>query len=163
MYNRSLTPEQAWQKIRHYCAYQERSHYETREKLYGYGLSKTNVESLLAKLIEEDYLNETRFVRQYVGGHFRTKKWGRVKIVYELKQKRISPYNINSALKEIDEQDYRNTLLHLAHAKWKSLKGEQYLNRMAKTTRYLSAKGFEPALIQDVLKEIRGGDANPSS
>jgi regulatory protein len=90
MIKKYLTPDQAWQKIKHYCAYQERSHQETKDRLYGYGLSTKDVEVLLSKLIEEDYLNETRFATLFAGGHFRTKKWGRVKIAYELKQKRVS-------------------------------------------------------------------------
>ncbi len=162
MYNKVLTPEQAWQKIRHFCAYQERGHYETREKLYSYRLNKTDVESLLSRLIEEDYLNETRFAAQYAGGHFRIKKWGKVKIVHELKQKRVSLYNIKSALKEIDDADYHQTLRQLAQSKWRSLKAEQYLNRMAKTTRYLTGKGYEPQLISEILQEIRAGNGDPS-
>lgn len=92
-----LNPEQAWQKIRHYCAYQERNHFEVKEKLFGFGLRKTDVDLLISRLIEEDYLNEARFAAQFAGGHFRLKKWGRVKITYELKQKRISSINIKSA------------------------------------------------------------------
>lgn len=57
MFSKRLTPEQAWQKIKHFCAYQERCHFETKEKLFGFGLSKTDVETLISRLIEEDYLN----------------------------------------------------------------------------------------------------------
>lgn len=149
-----LNPEQAWQKIRHYCAYQERNHFEVKEKLFGFGLRKTDVDLLISRLIEEDYLNEARFAAQFAGGHFRLKKWGRVKITYELKQKRISSINIKSALKEIDEADYRQVLLKLAQTKWRSLKNEQYLNRRGMTTRYLLQKGFEPALIQEAIEQI---------
>ena len=122
MFSKRLTPEQAWQKIKHFCAYQERCHFETKEKLFGFGLSKTDVETLISRLIEEDYLNEARFAAQFAGGHFRIKKWGRVKIVYALKQKRVSPVNIKSALKEIDEENYKAILMKLAEAKWKLLK-----------------------------------------
>ncbi|SJZ64258.1 regulatory protein RecX [Sediminibacterium ginsengisoli] len=150
-----LTPEQALQKIRHYCAYQERAHQETKEKLYGMGLSKKDVETLLAQLIEEDYLNESRFATQFAGGHFRLKKWGRQKIVYELKQKRVSDYNIKAALKEIPEEDYRQTLRKLAETRWKALRGEQYLVRQSKTTTYLLAKGYESALVQKAVAACR--------
>lgn len=155
MLSKKLTPDQAWQKIRHYCAYQERSHYETREKLFGFGLSKTDVETLISRLIEEDYLNEARFATQFAGGHFRIKKWGKVKITYALKQKRVSSVNIKSALKEIDNENYKEILMKLADAKWKLLKHEQYLNRQAKTIQYLIGKGYEPALVQEVVQQIR--------
>lgn len=155
MFSKRLTPEQAWQKIKHFCAYQERCHFETKEKLFGFGLSKTDVETLISRLIEEDYLNEARFAAQFAGGHFRIKKWGRVKIVYALKQKRVSPVNIKSALKEIDEENYKAILMKLAEAKWKLLKHEQYLNRQAKTSHYLMNKGYEPALVQETIQQIR--------
>lgn len=155
MLSKRLTPEQAWQKIRHYCAYQERCHFETKEKLFGFGLSKNDVETLISRLIEEDYLNEARFASQFAGGHFRMKKWGRVKIIYALKQKRVSPVNIKYALKEIDEENYKAILMKLASAKWKLLKHEQYLNRQAKTSQYLMNKGYEPNLVQETIQQIR--------
>lgn len=155
MFSKRLTPEQAWQKIKHFCAYQERCHFETKEKLFGFGLSKTDVETLISRLIEEDYLNEARFAAQFAGGHFRIKKWGRVKIVYALKQKRVSLVNIKSALKEIDEENYKAILMKLAEAKWKLLKHEQYLNRQAKTSQYLMNKGYEPTLVQETIQQIR--------
>lgn len=155
MFSKRLTPEQAWQKIKHFCAYQERCHFETKEKLFAFGLSKTDVETLISRLIEEDYLNEARFATQFAGGHFRIKKWGRVKIVYALKQKRVSPLNIKSALKEIDEENYKAILMKLAEAKWKLLKHEQYLNRQAKTSQYLMNKGYEPTLVQETIQQIR--------
>ena len=71
-----LSKEQAWQKIKHYCAYQERSHYEAKQKLYSFGLYSNEVEDLLSRLIEEDYLNEERFAEQFAGGKFRMKQWG---------------------------------------------------------------------------------------
>src|ERR1700740_2162465 len=98
----SLTKEQALQKARHFCGYQERHHREVKEKLYGFGLYKNDVEELLSKLIEENYLNEERFAIQFAGGRFRIKQWGRVKIKYALKQKQVSEYCIKKALKAID-------------------------------------------------------------
>ena len=163
MLRKNLTPDQAWQKIKHYCAYQERSHYEAREKLFSFGLRKSDVETLTSRLIEEDYLNESRFSVQFAGGHFRMKKWGRVKISYELKQKRVSSINIKSALKEINEADYRAVLLGLAKTKWKNLKSEQYLARQSKTMQYLLQKGYEAPLIQEAIQQIRAAQKNNSN
>lgn len=157
MLRKRLSPEEAWQKIKHYCAYQERCHYDAREKLFTFGLSKTHVDTLVSRLIEEDFLNEARFARQFAGGHFRTKKWGKVKISYALKQKRVSQVNIKSALKEIDDSNYQAVLIRLAQSKWKLLKNEQYLNRLSKTTQYLLGKGYESSLIQEAIQQIRSG------
>lgn len=155
---KKLGPEQALQKIRQYCAYQERSHADTKDKLYGMGLFKTDVERILSVLIEENYLNEERYAQQFVGGHFRQKKWGRVKIEAGLKQKRVSAYNIRKAMKEIEEGAYQDCLAKLAAGKWALLKKEQYLNRVVKTTSFLLQRGFELNLIQSTIAKIRSNN-----
>ena len=155
MFKQKLTPQQALQKAKHFCSYQERSHFEAAEKLYGFGLRKTEVEPLISQLIEEGYLNEERFAAHFAGGKFRIKKWGRIKIQYELKQKRVSSFSIKKAMKEIDEDENLKVLYHLVEQKWKTLKAEQYLNRMAKTTQFLSQRGFESDLIGKAIAAIR--------
>ncbi|HEU0227211.1 MAG TPA: regulatory protein RecX [Arachidicoccus soli] len=150
-----LTPAQALQKIKIFCAYQERSHQEVKDKLYGFGLYRMEVENILAELISENYLNEERFAKMFAGGKYRMKQWGRIKIINELKLKRVSPYNINIAIHEIDENDYLQTLEKLALKKWQSLKADQYILREVKTTKYLMQKGFEVNLIKTALQKIR--------
>ena len=139
---------QILQKAKHYCAYQERCHSEVREKLYGFGLRKNEVEDLISKLIEENYLNEDRFAVQFAGGKFRIKQWGRVRIRHELKSKQVSEYCIRRALATLDEMDYLNTLKKLAAAKMKLLKSERnILIRKRKLQSHLLQKGFERDLI----------------
>jgi regulatory protein len=152
IYSKTYSYEEILQKLRRFCAYQERSHQEAKEKLYHFKLSKTEVEKALSSLIEENFLNEERFASMYAGGKFRMKKWGKVKIAYELKQKRVSEYNIRKALAEIDVADYQQTIEQLAKKKWESLKREQYLVRSFKTKTYLQQKGYEIFLINSVLK-----------
>jgi regulatory protein len=147
-----LTKEQALQKARHYCVYQERCHSETKEKLYSMGLWKNHVEELISQLIEENYLNEERYAIAFAGGKFRTRHWGRVKIKYELLQKKISPYCIKKAIGEIDDSAYNKTFLKLAETKWESLKSEKNIfTRKRKTRDYLLQKGFEHALINQFI------------
>jgi len=145
-----LTKEQAFQKAKHYCGYQERSHNEVKEKLYSLGLWKKDVEETISKLIEENYLNEERYAIAFAGGKFRMKHWGKVKIKYELQQKKISAYCIKKAMKEIDEDAYKKTFSKLAAQKWKSLKSEKNIFiRKRKTQDYLMQKGFEHELINE--------------
>jgi regulatory protein len=151
----SLTKEQALQKARHFCAYQERCHNEVKEKLYSFGLWKNDVEEAISVLIGDDYLNEERFAIQFAGGRFRMKQWGRVKIRYELKQRQLSEYCIKRALAAIDEEDYHKTLSRLAAQKWDTLKDEMNpFVRRRKTQDYLLQKGYESDLIGVALKEI---------
>lgn len=153
-YKKILTKEQALQKLKQYCAYQERCHREVKEKLYALGVWKRDHDEIIATLIEENYLNEERFAIAYAGGKFRIKGWGRIKIKYELKQKQVSEYCIKKALKQIDESDYIAKLTTLATEKYQSLKGEQYLIRKKKTIDYLVGRGFELDLINFVISEL---------
>ena len=148
----SLSPEQALQKARHYCGYQERCHSEVQEKLYSYGLRKPQVEAALATLIEENYLNEERFAIQFAGGHFRLKKWGRIRIRYQLKLRHVSDYCIKKALASIDNEEYDRTLARLLEEKWAALDGETHpLIRKRKVQEYLLQKGYEADRIAAVM------------
>ena len=153
MIRKQLSKEQALQKLKHYCGYQERSHSEVKEKLYSLGVWKKDHDEILAALIEENYLNEERFALTFARGKFRLKQWGRVKIKYELKQRQVSEYSIKKALKQIEEDEYMASLKKLANDRYASLKGEQYLVRKKKTIDYLMQKGYEPGLIQLVITE----------
>ena len=155
-FKKYLGKEQALQKAKHYCGYQERCHSEVKEKLYSFGLYKQQVEECLAQLIEENYLNEERFAQQFAGGKFRMKQWGKVKIKYELKQKQVSEYCIKKGLKEIDEADYTATLNKLAVEKWAAVKAEKNLfTKLRKTQDYLLQKGYEHDLIKQVLQTLQ--------
>lgn len=152
-YKKSLTREQALQKLKHYCAYQDRCHQDVKEKLYSLGVWKRDQDEIMATLIEENYLNEERFAIAFAGGKFRIKGWGRVKIKYELKQKQVSDYCIKKALKQIDEDEYQTQLQKTAVDKYNALKGEQYLIRKKKTMDYLIAKGFESQLVNGLFQD----------
>ena len=151
---KQLTKEEALQKLKHYCGYQERCHAEVRTKLYELGIRRYDHDELISNLIEESYLNEERFSIAFATGKFKIKQWGRVKIKYELKQKQVSDYCIRKALQQIDEVEYIKILEKLAIEKYASLKREQYLIRKKKTMDYLMQKGFEPALIQVAIERL---------
>jgi regulatory protein len=149
-----LTKEEAFQKLKQYCSYQERSHHEAEQKLWELGIRKDDQQEIIAKLIEEDYLNEERFALQYAGGKFRMKGWGKKKIQYGLKEKRVSEYCIKKALNSIDEEDYIKSLQKLAEEKYELLKNEQHLVRKRKTIDYLLQKGYESELTYQQVQQL---------
>lgn len=154
MYAQPLTREQALQKLKHYCGYQERCHKEVREKLYSLGVRKAGHDEIIATLIEQDYLNEERFAVQFAGGKARLKQWGKRKILQALKERQVSEYCIKKAMKELDTGDYDQRLEKLASRKFISLKGEHYLVRKKKTMNYLIQKGYEPAGVMSVVEKL---------
>ena len=158
MQKKHLTKEQALQKLRHFCSYQERSHSEVQQKLWDLGVWRSEHDEIISALIEDDYLNEERFAKQYAGGKFRMKDWGRKKIYFGLKEKGISDYLIRLALKEIDEEAYQKTLHNLARKKWDSLNGEQHLVRKKKTMDFLLQRGFEPDQVTRLVNGFGKGE-----
>ena len=152
---KNIGTEAALRKIKHYCAYRERSHTEVKEKLYSFGLYKSEVEQLMSQLVEENYLNEERYAIAFAGGHFRMKQWGKTKIKYELKQKNVGEYCIRKALASIEEEDYEKTFQKLAKEKLRLLKSEKNIFiKKKKLQNYLVGKGYEFEMIGGFLKEI---------
>ncbi len=155
MLSQKFTPNQALPKIKQFCAYQERCHSEVKEKLYNYGLGKNDVEEIISKLIEDNYLNEERFAIHFAGGKFRIKQWGKIKIRYELKQKQVSEYCIKKALAAINDSDYQRTLGKLAVQKIKSLKGEKNIfSKRKKLQDHLRLKGYEGDLVNSWVQQL---------
>jgi regulatory protein len=154
LYKKYLNKEQAIEKLKQYCAYQERCHHEVEQKLWDLGVDKQLHDEIISSLIESDHLNEERFAIHFAGGKFRMKQWGKKKITQALKEKKVSEYCIKKALKQIPSADYSSTLYKLAEKKHMSLKGEQYLVRKKKTIDYLLQKGFEYDLVAEALRDI---------
>ena len=139
-------------KAENYCAYQERSQQEVRDKLYDWGLYTTAVENIISQLIEANFLNEERFAKAYVRGKFNQKDWGRIKIKQGLKQKNVSPVLIKKALQTIDLNDYMTTLTRVIEKKANILPERNALKRSYKLQQYAYGRGFEPELAAEVLK-----------
>ena len=144
----------ARQRIENWCAYQERSQQETRDKLYEYGMHKADVEQIITELIGNNFLNEERFAIAFAGGKFRIKRWGKIKIKLELRQRKVSDYCINKALKQIPDNDYFSTLEKVISQKSKLVKEPNKIKKHYKLIQYASSRGFEKDLIIDVLKEL---------
>jgi regulatory protein len=150
---KSLSPTEALAKIYSYCAYQERSHKEVKNKLYEYGLCETEVEELLTRMITEGFLNEERFAKAFAGGKFRIKKWGRLKIVNELEAQGLTKKCIQKGLNEIDPGDYRKTLKDLVKKKATQVTESNIFKKRDKVARYLISKGYEPEQVWEMVKD----------
>ncbi len=140
-------------KIEQYCAYQERSQQEVRDKLYDMGLHQKEVEELISELIGDNFLNEERFAIAYAGGKFRIKHWGKVKIKQHLKLKKVSDYCIKKALAQIPDSDYEKTIAMLIEKKSKEIKDKDPYVFNHKLANFLASRGFEADLIWQQIAE----------
>ena len=145
---------EATKKLERYCAYQERCHLEVVQKLKGMGMIPEAIDLIVVQLIQENYLNEERFARSYARGKFNIKKWGRNRIVLELKRRQISPYNIKAALEEIDLGDYLDALDALAEKRMGQIREGDPQKRRKKLADYLIYRGWEPQLVMEKVAEL---------
>lgn len=151
--NEIVTYLDALDKMKHFCAYRERCHYEVHEKLRNYHLEEDQIFFIVRTLIEENYLNEERFVYAYVSGKFKIKQWGKQKIKMHLKQKQIAPKLIDKAIEQIDQEEYLSLLKDMYLKKFSTYKGKEYEIK-SKTIRYLMNKGYSYSDIQIVLEDL---------
>lgn len=147
-----LDKKTALVKAEHWCAYQERSQQEVRNKLYEWGLTSTEVEEVISDLIATNFLSEERFAMAYVSGKVNIKKWGKIKIKQGLKLKKVPEKLIQKALNNIDGDKYLANLASVALKKSAVLSEKDPIKRKYKLVVYLQGKGFENDLIFDVLK-----------
>jgi regulatory protein len=147
----SLTKDQALIKLQRYCAYQERCHQEVRNKLIALKVFGDDLEDVISNLISEGFLNEERYARAYVRGKARIKRWGKMKIVAQLKSRQISDYCIRKGLEELDEElNLENIDYWIEKGRNDYVGQEPYLLK-SKISALLNRKGFS---YEDFCKKI---------
>lgn len=141
-------------KAANFCAYQERTHKEVRNKLYELEVFGDESEAIITWLIENNYLNEERFARLFAGSKFRQKKWGRIKIRQELKMRGVSDHCLKAGMSEIDGDDYMVTLQEIIEKKSKDIKDSNKLIIKQKLVKFALSRGFENDLVFDEVSRF---------
>lgn len=154
MNTKVYTVDEAQAKMENYCAYQERCHQEVEQKLREIKLIPEAVEKIMLHLFQHDYINETRFAKAYARGKFSIKKWGRNRIVNELKKRKISTYNINKALLEIPDDDYQKSFDELAQKRFYQIKETNKYKKRKKLADYLLYRGWESELVYEKTVQL---------
>lgn len=154
MEKKSYSLHEAKLKLQQFCAYQDRCHKEVVEKLQQMHMIPDAIDMIVSELIQDNFLNEERFAQSFARGKFRIKKWGRVRIVRELKLRHISKFIIDSALKEINETEYLDTLDALARKRNAAIKESNPLKRKKKIADYLMYRGWETHLVYEKINEL---------
>ena len=139
-----------------FCAYQERTHKEVRNRLFELEVLGDEAEEITTYLIENNYLNEERFARIFAGSKFRQKKWGRIKIRQELKLRGVSDYCLKVGMSEIDDDDYMVTLQEIIEKKSKDIKDSNKLIIKQKLVKFALSRGFENDLVFDMVRKLLG-------
>ena len=151
---KSYTLAQAQKKLEYYCAYQERCHKEVIAKLRTLGMIPSVIDKIISELIKANYLNETRFTQSFVRGKFRIKKWGKNRILQELKVRDISSFNIKLGMKEISDDNYQKTFYDLFEKRRREVKQLTKTEQKKKIFSYMSYRGWENSKIYEALRDL---------
>ncbi|MBQ3354409.1 MAG: RecX family transcriptional regulator [Bacteroidales bacterium] len=148
-----LSPDQVLDKMAKYCAYQERCVKDVTEKLKTFELTQKEKDEILDYLIDNRFVNNTRFAQAFVKGKINQSGWGLNKIRFHLMQKGIDKEIIDEALQTYDEEAYRQRLIDVLKIKAKTVNAENDFERNRKLAAYAMQKGFEANLVWEVIKE----------
>ena len=151
---KSYTLAQAQKKLEYYCAYQERCHKEVIAKLKTLGMIPSVIDKIISELIKANYLNETRFTQSFVRGKFRIKKWGKNRILQELKVRDISSFNIKLGMKEISDDNYQKTFYELFEKRRREVKQLTKTEQKKKIFSYMSYRGWENSKVYEALRNL---------
>ncbi len=151
---KTYTLQEATKKLEAYCAYQERSHQEVRQKLETMHMIPEAIDVIIIHLLEHNFLNEERFAKAYVSGKFNIKKWGKSRLTYQLKQKGVSKTNINQAIEAISDKEYIEVFNDLTQKKAFSIKEPDKLKKKRKFIDYFLRLGWESYLVYDKANEL---------
>ena len=154
MKNYSFPVQELQKKLEYYCSYQERCHYEVYNKLKGLTRNNDDINQVITKLIDDGYLNETRFSKEFTIGKFNHKNWGRIRIKLELKKRKISTKNIEIGLNELDDGKYLKKLEDLFKRKLEIHSYKMDIYSKKKIFDYFNYRGWEKDLIFNKLNAL---------
>ncbi len=142
------------ERIRRYCAYQERCTDEVEKKLKEWSLPEQKIHGMIGSLRKEGFLDDERFLRSFVGGKLRINHWGRIRIRYELRCRNIPANLVESALNEINPETYRDIIKMLVVKKRKEIMGRKAQDSRQKILNFVVGKGFEFEEVRQVMTDL---------
>ena len=114
-------------------------------------------EELLASLVEDGFIDESRYCAAFVSEKSALSGWGPVKIRRALSLKKIPRETIETALEEADSDKADAKLEKLLRTKWKSLTDDP--QGKLKLLRFALSRGYEYDQIRALADRITGESA----
>lgn len=149
-----MDKSQALAKAMQICSKTEKCVADIEQKLEAWGVSRSDSQAIIQNLKNEKFIDENRYASYFANDKFRFNQWGRIKIAYMLKSKKIPVESIENALTQIDEKKYIDTLRKILEEKARKTKFINEFDKKGKLMRYAQGKGFEFDLINQALKSI---------
>ena len=149
---KTMTLHALLDRARHYCALSEQCETSVRQKLIGWGAVSSEVEEVIASLRADDYLNDKRFACSYAESKIKQQHWGRQKVLYQLRLKRLSKEAVAAGMAVVDDDIYYDILAAEASKKLRLLGGEMTPDNQRRLLSFLASRGFTMEEINHVIK-----------
>lgn len=150
--NKEMTGQQAYQKLSALCARSEHCQQEMLNKMRQWGVSEEEQAQVMARLIKEKYVDDSRFARAFVYDKIRYNKWGRRKVEQALRMKHIDESIGQQVLDEVDDEEYLQILRPMLRQKQRSIKGGSEYERSMKLIKFAIGRGFTMNLIRQCME-----------
>lgn len=151
---RNTTPEQAFTWAAGRCSQRECCRSDIMTKLLEKGLTRTEADGVLDRLVDEDYINEERYARAFVHDKTLYDRWGRIKTRQALRMRGIDGDYISAAMELIDEDEYVAALRALLEQKRRTVSAENAYEMRQKLVRFAASRGFEPEKVFSVIEDM---------
>lgn len=153
-----LSESQALSRAASYCSKAERCEFDVRKKLIAWELSEEAVSSIIKRLTSERFLSNERFCRSFINDKIKFNKWGKAKIVYELRKRNIAESLYAPILNDLSTNDFEEQLIHILTIKERSVKGKNEYDKKNKLIRFALSRGFSMDLAVKCVNKILGGN-----
>tara|TARA_B100001093_G_scaffold270813_1_gene258896 strand:- start:2392 stop:2859 length:468 start_codon:yes stop_codon:yes gene_type:complete len=155
MKKKYYTLNEIQKKLEYYCSYQERCHFEVFNKIMKFNSNNNDANEIITKLIDDGYLNETRFSKEFTRGKFNHKNWGRIRIRIELKKRKISNKNIEIGLDELDENNYVKKFNELFQKQLDKQNHKIDMYSKKKIFNYFTYRGWENHMVFNKMNALK--------
>ena len=152
---KTISESKALSRMANLCARREYCVFDIETKLQRYNLEKDIIERIVVKLKAEKYIDELRFTRSFIRDKIRFNKWGKTKILYALRQKKVPESIVNEAFLDFTDNDLNDSLQELLQAKWKTIKGNSDYEKQTKLIRFGLSRGFDMGNILQCMKKLK--------
>ena len=148
-----ISEEEALSRLRYLCSKSEKCVQDLRDKLKSWNYNG-NPEKIIDLLKEDNFIDEQRFCEAYVRDKIKFSGWGKIKVRYYLKSKRIPENLIDNVLKQISEVEYKDILIKELKKKSKSIKEHDKYKHKQKLLNFAAQRGYETDFIYNIVDKI---------
>ena len=137
-----ISKPEALEKLRYFCAYQERSEKQVLKKMNLILVPTEWQNEIISTLKADNYLNEDRFKKSFVKGKSTLKGWGPNKIQQHLQFETGASVNVSCLLNPEDFQKAIAKLVKDLEKKFQQLSAKKDKDLAGKLIRFCLSRGF---------------------